>query len=110
MLSDSKTEAGPEAETMTSRPVNLRVVESFNPKSEEKSKAKHDAPRTAPTRKKTRSQASQTSQSLPVDLIEVNRKKHKSSKSSAFDLLNLPFFYIINIELIVSFLMISIYC
>ncbi|KAB2594999.1 hypothetical protein D8674_030449 [Pyrus ussuriensis x Pyrus communis] len=82
MLSDSKTEAGPEAETMTSRPANLRVVESFNPEFEERSKAKHDAPRTAPTRKKTRSQASQTSQSLPVDLIEVSRKKHKSNKRS----------------------------
>lgn len=44
IFNDFEIEAGLEAETMTSQSANPMVVESSNSESEERSKAKHDAP------------------------------------------------------------------
>ncbi|KAM2482929.1 uncharacterized protein [Malus domestica] len=82
MFSESETKAGPEEETRAPCRARSTVVESSDSELEGRPRAKLDlpAPRTTPTKKRTRSQTSYASRSFSALHPEVGRKKQKSAR------------------------------
>ncbi|KAB2599804.1 hypothetical protein D8674_010075 [Pyrus ussuriensis x Pyrus communis] len=85
MFNESETEVRPEVETGMSRQANPKVVKSSDSESEKRPKARHDlpVPKAIPTRKRRRSQTSQTSHPLATLPTKVGKTKQKSTRPTA---------------------------